>query len=149
CRDLRAAHHDVVVGRSFLYAIPLVHDRFVLEETCLAGRDATGTSPLRELLRSRLIRRGVSAAAVNDPLAVEEVRILLLPPGREYADPRVTAFGTAGGHGHAATGYSVAASLGAVPGAVNALVTGYPLPRPRARTTTALHHAGLRALLGA
>src|SRR5699024_3984027 len=73
----------------------------------------------------------------------------LLPQGREYADPRVTAFGTAGGHGQAATGYSVAASLGAVTGVVNALVTGYTLPRPRARTTTTLHHAGLRALLGA
>ncbi len=147
--DWRTDHDDDEVGPSFLYAIPLGHDRVLLEETCLAGRDAPGTRPLRERLRSRLIRRGVSAAAVDDPLAVEEVRIPLLPPGREYADPRVTAFGTAGGHGHAATGYSGAARGGAVPGAVNALVTGYPLPRPRARTTTALHHAGLRALLGA
>lgn len=147
--DWRTDHDDDELGPSFLYAIPLGHDRVLLEETCLAGRDAPEPAALGRRLRSRLIRRGVAASAIDHPLAVEEVRIPMLPPERVYSDPRVAAFGTAGGHGHAATGYSVAASLGAVPAAVNALSTGHPLPQPRARTTTALQHAGLRALLGA
>lgn len=147
--DWRSDHDDDELGPSFLYAIPLDPGSVLLEETCLAGRPAPEPAALGERLRSRLLRRGVSAESIADPLAVEEVRIPLLPPVRTYSDPRIEAFGTAGGHGHAATGYSIAASLRAVPAAVNSLRTGYPLPRPRTRPTGLLHHAGLRALLGA
>lgn len=147
--DWRTDYDDDELGPSFLYAVPLDSESILLEETCLAGRPASDPAALGRRLRSRLTRRGVAPGAIADPVAVEEVRIPLLPPLRTYADPRVEAFGTAGGHGHAATGYSVAASLRAVPAAVNALRTGYPLPRPRTEPTGLLHHAGLRALLGA
>ncbi|WP_010541732.1 lycopene cyclase family protein [Dietzia alimentaria] len=134
---------------SFLYAIPLDSDRVLLEETCLAGSPGPGQSVLASRLRSRLAGRGVSSAAIDSPLAVERVRIPLMPPSPASDDPRVESFGTAGGHGHAATGYSVAAMLAAVPAAVHALGSGRPLPAPRARLTTSLHRAGLRALLRA
>lgn len=147
--DWRTDYDDDDLGPSFLYAIPLDPGTVLLEETCLAGRPAPDPDALGTRLESRLLRRGVAAEAVAEPLAVERVRIPLLPPVRTYSDPRVEAFGTAGGHGHAATGYSVAASLRAVPAAVNALRTGYPLPQPRTAPTGLLHHAGLRALLGA
>lgn len=137
---------DDVVGPTFLYVIPLDRHRILLEETCLAGMPAPEPAVLAGRLRARLLRRGVAAAALDEPLAVEEVRIPLMPPVLAYTDPRVEAFGTAGGHGHAATGYSVAATLGAVPAAVNALATGFPLPTPRTRGTSALNRTGLRAL---
>ena len=134
---------------SFLYAIPLDSDRVLLEETCLAGSPGPGQTVLAGRLRSRLAGRGVSPVAIDSPLAVERVRIPLMPPASTSYDPRVECFGTAGGHGHAATGYSVAAMLAAVPAAVHALGSGRPLPAPRARLTTSLHGAGLRALLRA
>lgn len=140
---------DDELGPSFLYAIPLDSGSILLEETCLAGCPAPDPQALGRRLRSRLVRRGVAPEAIAEPLEVEEVRIPLLPPVRTYDDPRVEAFGTAGGHGHAATGYSIAASFRAVPAAVNALRTGYPLPRPRTGPTGLLHKTGLRALLGA
>lgn len=147
--DWRTDHDDDEVGPSFLYAIPLTHDRVLLEETCLAGAPAPAPADLAGRLRSRLLRRGVPADAIDDPLAVEEVHIPMLPPGRRFRDPRVEAFGTAGGHGHAATGYSIAATLGAVPAVVHALETGHPIPPPRSHQTSALNRTGLRALLRA
>lgn len=134
---------------TFLYAIPLDADRVLLEETCLAGSPGPGPAVLASRLRSRLAGRGVSTAAIDVPLAVERVRIPLMPPVAVSDDPRVECFGTAGGHGHAATGYSVAAMLAAVPAAVHALGSGRPLPTPRSSSATVLHHAGLRALLRA
>lgn len=80
---------------------------------------------------------------------MERVRIPLRPRPRTSVDPRVEGFGTAGGHGHAATGYSVAAMLTAVPAAVHSLVRGYPLPAPRSPLSDTLHAVGLRALLRA
>ncbi len=155
--DWRDDHDDDEAGPGFLYAIPLGADRVLLEETCLAGDPAPHPDVLSARLRSRLLRRGVPRAAIDEPLAVERVRIPLMPrpalrtvPGsREPADPRVEAFGTAGGYGHAATGYSVAAMLESVPAAVVALGTGRPLPAPRSPLSTGLHSVGLRALLRA
>ena len=141
--------HDDDAPPSFLYAIPLDADRVLLEETCLAGSPGPGPAVLASRLRSRLAGRGVSTAAIDSPLAVERVRIPLMPPVAASDDPRVECFGTAGGHGHAATGYSVAAMLAAVPAAVHALGSGRPLPAPRTSLATTLHHAGLRALLRA
>ena len=150
--DWRTDHDDDEAGPSFLYAIPLGADRVLLEETCLAGLPAPPPSLLAARLRSRLLRRGVAPAAIDAPLAVERVRIPLLP--RVGADsgggaPRVEAFGTAGGHGHAATGYSVGAMLQAVAAAVHALDRGFPIPAPRSPASTALHRIGLRVLLRA
>lgn len=142
-------HHDDDAGPSFLYAIPLDADRVLLEETCLAGLPATDPAVLASRLRSRLAGRGVSTAAMESPLAVERVRIPLMPPAGVSDDPRVERFGTAGGHGHAATGYSVAAVLDAVPAAVHTLGSGRPLPGPRSPLSTRLHEVGLRALLRA
>lgn len=147
--DWRTDYDDDEVGASFLYAIPLDADRVLLEETCLAGLPAPEPSALGRRLRSRLSRRGVPAGAVDRSLAVEQVRIPLMPTAHRYPDARVESFGTAGGHGHAATGYSIAATLGAVPAAVNALGTGYPLPAARTSGTEALNRTGLRALLRA
>ncbi|MGN0100460.1 MAG: lycopene cyclase family protein [Dietzia sp.] len=140
---------DDEIGPSFLYAIPLSADRVLLEETCLAGLPAPGPAVLASRLRSRLAGRGVSRAAIDEPLSVERVRIPLVPRPGGAGDPLVEAFGTAGGHGHAATGYSVAAMLEAVPAAVLALGAGYPLPEPRSPLSTTLHGVGLRALLRA
>lgn len=170
--DWRDDYDDDEAGPGFLYAIPLGPDRVLLEETCLAGKPAPHPGALASRLRSRLLRRGVDQAAIDEPLAVERVRIPLMPrptvrtgtpllepasfvsdsrvpASRMSAHPRVEPFGTAGGHGHAATGYSVAAMLEAVPSAVVALGTGRPLPAPRSPLSTGLHSVGLRALLRA
>lgn len=148
-RDNQIHNDDDEVGPTFLYAIPLDGRRVLLEETCLAGLPAPAPEVLERRLRSRLLRRGVTEAALSAPLAVEEVRIPLMPPGRAYRNPRVESFGTAGGHGHAATGYSIAATMGAIPGVVQALATGHPIPAPRTGGTAALNKTGLRALVHA
>ncbi|GLB62208.1 hypothetical protein NCCP2495_00860 [Dietzia sp. NCCP-2495] len=147
--DWRQDYDDDELGPGFLYAVPLGPGRVLLEETCLAGMPAPTPGDLSARLRSRLRRRGVPDSAIDRPLAVEQVRIPLLPPFRGPVEPRVEAFGTAGGYGHAATGYSVAGTLGAVPAAVVALGSGRPLPRPRSPLATSLHGVGLRALLRA
>lgn len=147
--DWRTDYDDDKAGPGFLYAIPLSPDRVLLEETCLAGMPAPTPADLADRLRSRLLRRGVAPDALDEPLAVERVRIPLMPRPSSQPNPRIEAFGTAGGHGHAATGYSVAAALEAVPAAVVALGSGRPLPGPRAPLTTSLHGVGLRALLRA
>lgn len=147
--DWRTDHDDDEFGPTFLYAIPLDADRVLLEETCLAGLPAPSPERLRKRLYSRLSRRGVASSALADPLAVERVRIPLLPRSGASDEPRIERFGTAGGHGHAATGYSVAAMLEAAPAAVHSLARGYPLPAPRSPLSTALHAVGLRALMHA
>ena len=147
--DWREDHDDDDVGPTFLYAIPLGPDRVLLEETCLAGWPAPTPDSLARRLRSRLRRRGVAQEAIDSALAVEHVRIPLLPRFRSASNPRVEAFGTAGGHGHAATGYSVAAMLQSIPAAVVALESGRPLPAPRSPLSSGLHSVGLRALLRA
>lgn len=143
------AEDDDEVGPSFLYAIPVGPDRVLLEETCLAGLPAPGPAVLASRLRARVAGRGVPPEAIDSPLSVERVRIPLLPRPGLQGDPLVGSFGTAGGHGHAATGYSVAAMLAGVPAAVHAIEAGHPLPAPRSPLSTALHKVGLRALLGA
>jgi lycopene beta-cyclase len=146
--DWRTDHDDDGLGPTFLYGLPLGADRVLLEETCLAGLPAPDPADLAGRLRSRLRRRGVAERAVEEPLAVELVRIPLLPPPPPTGQ-LVGAFGTAGGYGHAATGYSVASMLEAVPAVVHALATGHPLPEPRSAAATGLHRLGLDAMLHA
>ena len=139
---------DAALGPTFLYAVPLAGGRFLLEETCLAGRPAPEPDALAARLRRRALRRGVPARAFDAPLAVERVRIPLTRSPRRPAKD-VFGFGTAGGYGHAATGFSIAASLAAVPAAVWSISRGVPARRPRQYSATALHRLGLHALLAA
>ncbi|GAA4884947.1 lycopene cyclase family protein [Serinicoccus chungangensis] len=132
---------------SFLYALPLDEDRVLLEETCLAASPALGVPALRERLRRRLLRRGVRAGAVEDPLARETVWIPMR--GRdEPAPPDTLAVGTAGRGGHLVTGYSVAHSLRSARSLADRLAAGEaPSVADPARPGDLLRQAGLRALL--
>ncbi|WP_137872578.1 lycopene cyclase family protein [Rhodococcus sp. Q] len=130
---------------SFLYAVPVGNGRTLLEETCLVGRPALPVSVLRERLLTRLSHRGVD---VPTDAEVEKVRFPVEAP---RPGGGALAFGSRGALTHPGTGYSVAASLGAVDDLVGALVAGDDpgkalWPRP-ARTVRALREVGLRALL--
>ncbi|WP_280382616.1 lycopene cyclase family protein [Nocardia wallacei] len=120
---------------SFLYAIPLGADRYLLEETCLAGRPALTGAQLRGRLRTRMRSRGIELDG-NEP--VEHVRFPV-----QGGRPGARRFGAAGGLLHPATGYSVAASLAAA----DALATGSSIWPVSARAVHHLRRAGLRALL--
>ncbi|MBF6142229.1 lycopene cyclase family protein [Nocardia farcinica] len=121
--------------RSFLYAVPLGADAILLEETCLAGRPAIEPAELRRRLHHRLAARGIDLDG-GEP--VERVRFPV-----QGARPGRRRFGAAGGFTHPATGYSVAAALGAA----DDWAAGAPTGLARARATHLLRAAGLRALL--
>ncbi|MCX4091447.1 lycopene cyclase family protein [Nocardia sp. alder85J] len=121
--------------RSFLYAVPVSDNTFLLEETCLAGRPALGLPVLRDRLYARLRARGV---ALDGTEAVERVRFPV-QGGRLGRDR----FGTAGGFLHPATGYSVTAALAAA----DAAATGVSIRPWRARAVHTLREVGLRSLL--
>ncbi|RDI55665.1 lycopene cyclase family protein [Nocardia mexicana] len=120
---------------SFLYAIPLDADRYLLEETCLAGRPALSGAQLRQRLRARLRCRGIELGGDE---AVEHVRFPV-----QGGRPGARRFGAAGGQLHPATGYSVAASLAAA----DPLASGSSIWPVSARAVHGLRSAGLRALL--
>ncbi|MBB5916265.1 lycopene beta-cyclase [Nocardia transvalensis] len=126
---------DVAETPSFLYAIPLDDNTFLLEETCLAGRPALSGTQLRDRLHTRLHRRGVDLDGTE---TVEHVRFPV--QGGRPGDGR---FGAAGALLHPATGYSVAASLAAADLLVAARSL-WPLP---ARAVHRLRSTGLRSLL--
>ena len=132
---------------SFLYALPLDEDRVLLEETCLAAAPAMPVPELRERLRRRLQRRGVRAAAVEEPLERETVWIPMR--GRDEAPPAgLLAVGTAGRGGHLVTGYSVAHSLRSARSLADRLAAGdVPPAADPWRPGDLLRQAGLRALL--
>ena len=139
---------------TFLYAIPLPHGRWLLEETSLARRDGV---PMEEL-RARLVAR-LGADVVARAEQVEEVMIPMVGgvPDRSQS---VVGFGAAGRFLHPATGYSVATSLrragvvaAAIAGAIEqpvldraAAVWQATWPRPM-RQVRAIHDYGLRTLL--
>ncbi|MCQ4118521.1 lycopene cyclase family protein [Rhodococcus tibetensis] len=132
---------------SFLYAVPLSADRFLLEETCLVGRPALAVSELATRLHRRLRHRGVSVPSHSD---VERVRFAVEPPhdaGRE-GNGQVR-FGARAGLMHPSTGYSVAASLSCADALVRDLAEGTSgrLWPWRARTVASLRSIGLRVLL--
>ncbi|MFI5775700.1 lycopene cyclase family protein [Nocardia sp. NPDC051570] len=119
---------------SFLYAIPLGHNRFLLEETCLAGRPALPTSVLRERLHHRLRSRGIPLRGTEP---TEYVRFPL-----QGGRPAPGRFGATGGMLHPATGYSITTALAAA----DHFATN-PVPLPHSRPVHLLRTAGLRALL--
>jgi lycopene beta-cyclase len=142
---------------TFCYSLP-VHDGWLVEETVLAARPAIEPIALLPRLAARLGRHpdSVLAGAVR----TEYVRIPL-GGSRPHPDQPVVAFGAAAGYVHAATGFSVAASIRAAPrvaaviGAVLSSGSGVVDSEPIAeavwplalRRTRVLHDFGLEVLL--
>ncbi|MBO0852479.1 MAG: lycopene cyclase [Nocardia sp.] len=120
---------------SFLYTIALGEDRYLFEETCLAGRPALPQQVLRDRLEHRLRSRAIE---FDTPVGTERVRFPI-----EGGRARPGLFGAAGAIGHPATGYSVAAALAAA----DSVVTGRSIWPVSARITYRLRAAGLRVLL--
>jgi lycopene beta-cyclase len=142
---------------TFCYSLP-VSDGWLVEETVLAARPAIEPIALLPRLAGRLGRHPDSVLA--DAVRTEYVRIPLggSRPGPEQP---FVAFGAAAGYVHAATGFSVAASIRAAPRV--AVAVGRALestssavdPTPIAeavwpapmRRTRVLHDYGLEVLL--
>ncbi|WP_215543814.1 lycopene cyclase family protein [Amycolatopsis sp. CA-230715] len=117
---------------TFLYSVPLGHDRVLVEETSLARKPGLPLGVLADRLRARLARAGVT-----EPRRRERVRIALdTPPSLRGS---TLGFGAAGGFVHPATGYSVATSLALAPAVAAALADG--LPAGPSRALRAARHA--------
>ncbi len=142
---------------TFCYSLP-VADGWLVEETVLAARPSVEPLALLARLSSRLGRH--PDALLADAVRTEYVRIPLGGALPEVSSP-VVAFGAAAGYVHAATGYSVAASIRAAPrvaaAVADALSSGSGVvdwgpvadavwPRPFRRTRV-LHDYGLDVLL--
>ncbi|MBM7369152.1 lycopene cyclase family protein [Gordonia hydrophobica] len=117
--DWRAAGVSALRPASFSYRVPTARGLLV-EETCLAGSPPI---PLTELRRRAQLRS--PSLAVDSP--VETVDFPLYPGHRPWQTRGALAFGAAGGLMNPATGYSVAQSLGAVDGLVEAIIDGHEL----------------------
>jgi lycopene beta-cyclase len=142
---------------TFCYSLP-VHDGWLIEETVLAAKPAIEPIALLPRLAARLGRHPDSVLA--DAVRTEYVRIPL-GGSRPHPDQPVVAFGAAAGYVHAATGFSVAASIRAAPrvaaaiGAVLSSGFGVADWEPIAeavwpaalRRTRVLHDFGLEVLL--
>lgn len=142
---------------TFCYSLPMA-DGWLVEETVLAARPAIEPIALLPRLAARLGRHPDDVLA--DAVRTEYVRIPLggSRPGPEQP---VIAFGAAAGYVHAATGFSVAASIRAAPRVAasiqQALMVGSGVadPAPIAdavwpaamRRTRVLHDFGLEVLL--
>ncbi|WAC55358.1 lycopene cyclase family protein [Gordonia sp. SL306] len=131
---------------SFLYAVPLDDERFLLEETCLAGDPPLSMGQLRSRLERRLGRTVVAAA-----LETESVSFALHGTPTPW-QTRPQPFGSRGGLLHPATGYSIGASLRAADVVADAVAADrdpqtalWPI---QARAVYRLRSAGLRAVLG-
>jgi len=142
---------------TFCYSLPMA-EGWLVEETVLAARPAIEPIALLPRLAARLGRHPDSVLA--DAVRTEYVRI---PLGGSRPDPDqpIIAFGAAAGYVHAATGFSVAASIRAAPrvavaiGRALAASAGVADPAPIAdavwpgwmRRTRVLHDYGLEVLL--
>jgi lycopene beta-cyclase len=142
---------------TFCYSLP-VADGWLVEETVLAARPAIEPIALLPRLAARL-------GLHPDRLLAEAVRTeyVRIPLGgsRPGLDQPVIAFGAAAGYVHAATGFSVAASIRAAPRVAAAIAhavtvgQGVVDPAPIAeavwpaamRRTRVLHDYGLGVLL--
>jgi lycopene beta-cyclase len=142
---------------TFCYSLP-VGDGWLVEETVLAARPAIEPIALLPRLAARLGRHPDSVLA--DAVRTEYVRIPL-GGSRPGPDQPIVAFGAAAGYVHAATGFSVAASIRAAPRVAAAIAlalesssgTADPAPIAEAvwtapmRRTRVLHDFGLEVLL--
>lgn len=142
---------------TFCYSLP-VRDGWLVEETVLAARPAIEPIALLPRLAARLGRHPDSVLA--DAVRTEYVRIPLggARPGPEQP---IVAFGAAAGYVHAATGFSVAASIRAAPrvaaatglalesssGVVDSAPIAEAVWTPPMRRTRVLHDFGLEVLL--
>lgn len=143
---------------SFLYAMYLGADRWLVEETCLAARPAVALRELRWRLEARLSARGAH------PTEVEHVERVRFPMGVPVPDRRqlIVGFGAAAGMVHPATGFHVARALRTAPVLAHALGSaigrdadawetaraGWAAVWPRdALVQRRLHEAGLATLL--
>ncbi len=142
---------------TFCYSLP-THDGWLVEETVLAARPAIEPVALLPRLAARLGRHPDSV--LTDALRTEYVRIPL-GGSRPVPDQPIVAFGAAAGYVHAATGFSVAASIRAAPRVAAAIAlaltsaSGVVDSGPIAeavwpasmRRTRVLHDFGLEVLL--
>lgn len=123
-------------GDTFLYQVPLGHNRVLVEETCLARRPGMPLSELRAKLHARL-EAGQQEERVRFPLDAPRQKNL--------------AFGAAAGFIHPATGYSVATSLTLAPKVAQAVKAGenpkHVIWSRKARIVHGLRRFGLEALL--
>lgn len=151
-----AARHAAELDHpTFLYVVDLGGGRWLVEETSLAHRHALPADVLRSRLAARL---GADLTEVAE--TVEHVSIPMRP-GVPVQHGHTVLFGAAAGYVHPATGYSVAASLGAAGRVADAVARSmevrdsneraaqvraavWPSGQARAR---ALHDYGLAALL--
>lgn len=134
--------------RSFLYAVPLGGDRFLLEETCLVGSPALDLKELQRRLQVRLANRGVRLSG-NE--TTEKVRFPVVAPGPSLRNREALRYGSRGAFMHPGTGYSVAVSLRLADSVATAITDGESPLRalwtPNARAVHVLRLAGLRTLL--
>jgi lycopene beta-cyclase len=155
--DVRPASFGPSGVTTFCYSLPMV-DGWLVEETVLAARPSVEPLALLPRLAARLGRHPDTLLA--EAVRTEYVRIPLGGPLPDRGSP-VVAFGAAAGYVHAATGYSVAASIRAAPRVAAAVASvladgsGAVDSRPVAeavwprslRRTRVLHDYGLEMLL--
>ena len=139
---------------TFLYAVPLLHGRWLVEETSLARRGGVDFDELRARLVARLGHEVIARSEHVEQVAIP------MRPGVPSRNQLVVGFGAAGRYVHPATGYSVATSMRLAP-LVAAAIAGsieQPLldrvestwkaiwPKPM-RQVRAVHDYGLGSLL--
>jgi len=119
-RPFDGAENWGATSPTFLYVIPMPDGRVLLEETCLAGHPALGQQELRRRLLIRLVGSGLREEDLAD-LEVERVSIPLVRRGTRV--PGVWRFGAAGAQNNPFSGYTFFASLAAVDGWVQRIVS--------------------------
>ena len=140
---------------TFLYVVALADGRWLVEETSLARKHPTPIHELRERLTQRL--------GVDLTDRAEHVEHVAIPmrSGLPHRESLTVGLGAAARYVHPATGYSVAASLGAAPRVAIAIAEAVHIDDVRARSihvwnavwpsehrrARALHDYGLAALL--
>ncbi|MDL5158045.1 lycopene cyclase family protein [Actinomycetospora sp. Odt1-22] len=109
---------------TFLYAIPLGGDDWLLEETSLARRPGLPLRELTERLRHRLVAHGLRPGEIplDDRSRVEHVRFPVDTPAHR-SPTGVVPLGAAVPLVHPATGYSVTRSLATATRLADALAT--------------------------
>lgn len=115
-------HHAEPGWPTFLYAVPVLPGRVLLEETSLARRPGLPLTVLRRRLSARLAYHGIGLPAGPE----ERVRFPVdrpLPAVAQWNRP-VVPFGAASPLVHPATGFSVATALRLAPAVATALRDG-------------------------